>query len=91
MSNIKAGDTIGVQCIVQDGPFPGEHLIQIDTLDGPISGFVVESNLRQRDGIWLVRGEVVKVFSDRLEVLVEGSFFTTNGLANIPSQLAMAA
>jgi hypothetical protein len=91
MAQIKAGDEIGIKCEVKPGPFPGEHLIEVETLDGPVSGFVSESFLKETDGVWFVRGTVYEVFSDHMKVRIKGSFFTTNGIANITSTLAMAA
>lgn len=88
---IKAGDQIGVRCDVKPGPFPGEHLIQVETIDGPVSGFVTEDRLRRSGEDWFVSGIVRAVFPDHIEVRIQGSFFTTNGIANIPTKLAMAA
>ena len=91
MSGITVGDVVGIQCTVQPGPFSDERLISFDTVDGPISGFVNEVDLKQVNETWLVRAEVLGVRGDILEVRVAGSFFTTNGLANIPIRYAMAA
>jgi hypothetical protein len=91
MANIKAGDEILIRCEVKQGPFPGEHLIEVQTLDGPVSGFVDETSLKESSGAWSVKGTVYEVFSDYIKVRIQGSFFTTNGIANIQSKLAMAA
>jgi hypothetical protein len=91
MPEMKVGDVIGVQCIVQPGPFSDERLITFDTTDGPISGFVEEAELRQVGKTWLVRAVIMAVRDDFLEVRVRGSFFTTNGLANIQKHHAVAA
>jgi hypothetical protein len=91
MMTFHAGDFIGVQCDVQPGPFSGERLVTIETVDGEISGFVRETELRQSGDKWQVRGKVRSVHPDSIEVWILGSFFTTNGLASVPRHLAMAA
>jgi hypothetical protein len=91
MPGIEVGDVIGVQCRVQPGPFSEERLVSFDTVDGPISGFVREVNLKEVKGQWFVRAVVQGVRDDILEVRVKGSFFTTNGLANVERRFAMAA
>lgn len=91
MAAIKVGDVVGIRCNVQPGPFSEERLISFETTDGPISGFVDERELKESKGDWLVRATVRAVRDDVLEVLVQGSFFTTNGLANVPRSYAMAA
>ncbi|MGO9134026.1 MAG: hypothetical protein ACLP8A_08265 [Methylovirgula sp.] len=88
---IKSGDFIGIVCEVMPGPFSEERLVTVQTVDGAISGFVKVSELRQSDDRWEVRGKVRSVSKDFIEVWILGSFFTTNGIANIPTHLAMAA
>ena len=90
MPAMNVGDVIGVQCIVQPGPFSDERLITFDTTNGPISGFVEEAELRQMGKKWLVRAVIMAVHDDFLEVVVKGSFFTTNGLANVQKRHAVA-
>jgi len=87
----KSGDTIGVPCDVMPGPFSGEMLITFETIDGPISGFVNQSELKAIDTNWYVRCIIKTVSPGSLEVWVNGSFFTTNGLANVPPDIAVAA
>ena len=57
----KAGDFVGVFCEVQPGPFGGEKLITVDTIEGPISGFIKEEELRQIGERWQVRGKVREI------------------------------
>lgn len=87
----QTGDFVGVRCEVKPGPFDGERLITVNTVDGPISGFATESELRQSDEQWEVRGKIREVNGNIITVLIYGSFFTTNGIASITSDLAMAA
>jgi hypothetical protein len=88
---MKVGDTIGVQCDVRPGPFSDELMITFDTIDGPISGFVRKSELKQQSSQWYVRAVIENIKGDILEVRVRGSFFTTNGIASVPRKYAMAA
>ena len=90
-NQLKAGDVVAIECEVKPGPFPGENLIEVETLDGPVSGFVVEEFLREKGGQWFVKGMVQEVHVDSIKVRIQGSFFTTNGIANITPRLAMAA
>jgi hypothetical protein len=87
----KVGDFVGVICEVQPGPFSEERLVTIETINGAISGFVKETELRRSGDRWEVRGKVREASKDFIEVWILGSFFTTNGIASIPAHLAMAA
>ena len=91
MAGLDKGNVIGVPCQVKPGPFTGEHLISIDTSDGIINGFVHENELKQVSGKWYVRAVIEDVYVDRLRVWLRGSFFTTNGIATIPREMAVAA
>jgi hypothetical protein len=91
MEKIKTGTIIQILCEVQPGPFSGERLITFETLDGPISGFVKENALTSKNGKWSIEGTIQSVEADRLVVKVRGSFFTTNGIANVSKEMAMAA
>ena len=93
MAKFKVGDLVGIPCEVKPGPFSGERLISFDSLDGPVSGFVLEEELKKQrgDDQWLVRGRVLSVKPDEIEVWIDGSFFTTNGLATISQEMAVAA
>lgn len=86
---LSVGQQVWIPCKVQPGPFSDEPLVTIDSTDGPVTGFVHSEELsadRKK-----VRGIVRRVARDHLEVWIRGSFFTTNGLANVPTELAMAA
>jgi len=91
MAVMKVGDVIAIQCDVRPGPFSGERMITFDTTDGPISGFVRDSDLNEQDSQWYVRAIIQDIRDDLLEVRVRGSFFTTNGLATVPRRYAQAA
>ena len=88
---LKRGSVIGIPCEVKPGPFSSEQMISFETADGVVTGFVHPNELAQRsDGTWRVRAIVQKTRGDVVEVRVVGSFFTTNGLANIKRE-ALAA
>jgi hypothetical protein len=93
MPSMNVGNAVGIECTVQPGPFSEERLIAFDTVDGIVSGFVGESELMQvgTDHKWYVRAVIEAVRGDILEVRVNGSFFTTNGLASVPMRCAKAA
>lgn len=91
MAEIAVGKEIRVPCKVQPGPFSEEHVVTIDTANGPISGFVREDNLIHLKSQWYVRGIVRDIKKDTVLVWIKGSFFTTNGLASVPRHLAQAA
>ena len=91
MKPIAPGDRVQIKCDVKPGPFSGERLVTFDTLDGLISGFVREADLTGSGGGWLISGVVQSVETEHLVVKVRGSFFTTNGIANVSRDMAMAA
>ncbi len=91
MMQFAVGKEVRVPCKVQPGPFSQEHVVTIDTVDGPISGFIRQENLVHLDSQWYARGIVREVKKDELLVWIRGSFFTTNGLANVSRHLAQAA
>ena len=83
MENLKKGDLIGIPCSVDDGPFDDELVVQFETLEGPVSGFARSSNVRKtKEGNWVLKGEVISFDEKTITVMVEGSFFSTNGLAD---------
>ena len=87
----KIGNFVDIKCEVQPGPFLGEHLVTIETINGTISGFVRESELKQEGHGWQVRGKVTRISPDAIEVRILGSFFTTNGIASVQPHQAMIA
>jgi hypothetical protein len=91
MKPFKPGARVQIRCEVKPGPFSAERLITFDTLDGPISGFVRETELSSDKGQWFIDCVVKSVETDHLVVKVRGSFFTTNGIANVSTEMAMVA
>ncbi|MGH7160737.1 MAG: hypothetical protein ACREFS_11745 [Acetobacteraceae bacterium] len=78
MANFAQGERVAVPVDVQPGPFPGEHLVTVSTLSGPVSGFVQEQDFVQRNKT--IRAVVSSSAPESLKVHLSGSYFTTNGL-----------
>jgi hypothetical protein len=91
MENLRVGSVVGVRCEVKPGPFAGERLVSFETVDGSVSGFVREDELKTVSDKWYVRAVVQSMDADVLQVRIRGSFFTTNGIAKIPRDAALAA
>ncbi len=83
MRKIKTGSLIGIPCEVSEGAFEGEMLVEFETRDGKISGFTTPENLKEIDGRTYIKAKVVSIETDHFVVMVDGSFFSTNGLANV--------
>ena len=83
----REGELVGVPCLIQQGPFPDERLVTVDTSEGAISGFVKESNLEiqvQDSTHGFVKGLIVAVAGSNVTVKLFGSFFTTaQGVASV--------
>ena len=88
---VEKGAVVGIPCEVKPGPFSEELLISLDTVNGPISGFVQNSELKQQGEQWYVRAIVEAIEADGITVRIHGSFFTTNGIATISPEAALAA
>lgn len=83
MVNLTKGETLYLPVEVGSGPFVGELLVSFPTLEGPVSGFISEDQIINRGNLNLIEAEVLDVDSDRISVRIQGSFFTTTGLAHI--------
>lgn len=77
------GMAVGLACTVASGAFPDEQLVTFEAIDGTVSGFVKPEEIQNIDGEPRLRAVVQEVSSDRLTVLVRGSFFTTTGIAYV--------
>lgn len=84
-SEVEVGQEIGVRCDIAPGPFSDEYLVTIETVSGPISGFVPENYVIQSDsGEKVVLAIVKTIEAQAISVWMGGSYFTTTGLASIP-------
>jgi len=82
---------VWIRCKVRPGPFSEEPLVTIESIDGPISGFVRSEELKTSADEDSVRGVVRSIKANFIEVWIKGSFFTTNGLTNVFPEMAIAA
>jgi hypothetical protein len=82
MASYTPNQSVLIRCEIQAGPFPMETLVTFQTMDGPVSGFVRSDNVRKlTGGEGYINATVKDVSAETVTVVVEGSFFTTNGLA----------
>ena len=87
MARFAAGESVAVACEVRPGAFPGEFLVTVHTLSGPVSGFARAADLA--DPSAALYGVVRTARPDVVEVMLSGTFFTTNGLAEIRADQVM--
>lgn len=84
MSQYRAGQIVDVPCDVQEGAFPNERLVTIDTVEGVMSGFIRSEYVRGKPGSrGSIRGKVARVSGNIVEVELLGSFFTSTGMAAV--------
>jgi hypothetical protein len=88
----SVGQSVSLRCKVQPGPFSDEPLVTIDSVGGPVSGFVrAEELVEGPDREPRVRAVVRSIEGQIVEVWIKGSFFTTNGLTHVPQEMALVA
>jgi hypothetical protein len=85
MPNLEPGEKVLVPTNVAEGAFPGESLVTVETKTGPVSGFASTENIVHKHGDSYLMAEVEGVSENILTVRLFGHFFTTTGLAYIPS------
>jgi hypothetical protein len=79
---LNVGQSINVPCVVSKGAFPGESLVTVDTMTGPVSGFVSSDSIGTTSaGETYLTGVVKEINGDEIVALLSGSFFTTTGIA----------
>lgn len=86
MHSFRPGDKVAVPATLQPGAFPGERLVTVATRSGPVSGFVTVDSVVDTD--MTINGTVTTSSEDSLSVLLSGSYFTTNGLAEFSADWA---
>lgn len=87
----EIGQSVKVPCSMSPGPFSDEHLVTVDTMDGPISGFVRSQDFFEEGEKRFLVGEVVEIDEETVTIKLRGSFFTTNGLAAVAKNRPIAA
>jgi len=88
MQEFEIGQAVGIRCDIEQGPFPGEYLVTMNTIDGDISGFVNEADITIEKDVGYIHGVVHEVTDEMIGVRITGSFFTTTGLAHLSSDWA---
>ena len=91
MAKFQEGQQILSPADVASGPFPGELLVTFDTTRGPVSGFVDDAMVERRGEKAYLRATVREVGEEVVTVWVSGSFFNTNGLAQLSKEAGLAA
>jgi hypothetical protein len=91
MAKFRQGQQILIRADVGAGPFPGEVLVTFETKRGPVSGFVDDAMVERRGENAYLRATVQEVSEDVVTVWVNGSFFNTNGLAQLSTEAGLAA
>ena len=87
MPKFEPGEGVAVPADdVQQGAFPGESLVTIAAKGGPLSGFVRDKDFAEAGKT--IRAVVRESTASTLTVLLSGSYFTTNGLAELPAEWA---
>ena len=86
MGQFRRGQIVNIPCTIQQGAFPDEVLVTIESDKGIVSGFLKSSLVVQRNGHHYVQGVVVEASAESVQVRVPGSFFTTAaGLTTVSS------
>lgn len=83
IGELKQGGEVRIPCTATKGAFEDECLISIDTVKGPIGGFINSADVKvDEDGEQqYVLGVVQQVEGDNVIIRLRGSFFTTTGIA----------
>jgi hypothetical protein len=89
MAKFHQGQQILIPVDVGSGPFPGELLVTFETVRGPVSGFVDDAMVEKRGGRTYLRATVREIDAEAVTVWVKGSFFNTNGLAQLPIEVGL--
>jgi hypothetical protein len=86
MGQFRRGQVVNIPCSIQQGAFPDEVLVTIETDKGVVSGFLKSSLVVRHNGRNYVQGVVLEASADSVQVRVPGSFFTTAaGLTTVSS------
>ena len=89
---LQRGGIVWIPCESKSGPSADERLVSFETLSGRVTGFVKTGDLKDKGAEgWAIRAAVLRIKGDAVEVRVFGSFFNTNGLADISRDMALAA
>jgi hypothetical protein len=91
MTGFEPGQRVHVKCSIQPGAFADERLVTLDTVSGPISGFVASDHIvHEGHEEGYLAATIDSVSKESVTLWIEGSFFTTNGLADLSPSWAQA-
>lgn len=86
MAQFRRGQIVNIPCNVQQGAFPNEVLVTMNTDTAVVSGFLKSSSVVRHNGQDYVQGVVIEANAEAVQVRVPGSFFTTAaGLTTVSS------
>jgi hypothetical protein len=86
MAQFRRGQVVNIPCTIQQGAFPDEVLVTIESDKGVVSGFLKSSLVLRRNGRHYVQGVVTAAGAESVQVRIPGSFFTTAaGLTTVSS------
>jgi hypothetical protein len=86
MAEFKPGEIVAVPATVRGGAFSGERLVTVATTTGQVSGFVQFRDVVEQDGT--IHALVRDSTPNSLTVQLPGTYFTTNGVAELPADWA---
>ena len=87
IDEIQLGGEARIPCTATQGAFEDERLITIETIKGPIAGFIDARELKvDENGGTYVCGVIQQVRGEELVIKLRGSFFTTTGIAYFSRQ-----
>ena len=85
--DIQSGGEARIPCTTTQGAFEDERLITIETIEGPIAGFIDADEVKvSENGETYVCGIVQQVRGEQIVIRLRGSFFTTTGIAYFSRQ-----
>ncbi len=86
---LKPGDRVAIPVTTKTGAFLSERFISLESLHGPVSGFVHADEIFDVEGDrGFIRGLIEEIRDDAILVRISGSFFTTTGLATLSKEWA---
>ena len=84
---IQSGEEVRIPCTATQGAFEDERLVSIETIEGPIAGFIDAGEVRvAENGGTYVCGIIQRVNGEQIVIKLRGSFFTTTGIAYFSRQ-----
>lgn len=84
MKEFMPGTMIEIPCSFEQGAFMGEYYVTIQLEDEMVSGFVPKAHIvKDKESSGYIHGNIVEVSEAGIRIRIPGSYFTTNGIADI--------